>query len=152
MLPKYHILISMLFSFSVWLIFPNIGFYTFAIFFSSVFIDVDHYLVYVKRKKDFNLKRAANYFLEFHKQLKKSIRKRKKVKAPLVVFHTIEFLLLVAVFSLFSKLVFFILIGFLFHSLLDIIDIYLEFGTLSVRYFSLISYLINKDKTDIKQL
>ncbi len=146
MFPKYHILFGAIFSFFLWLIYPAIGLYAILVFLATFLIDVDHYLVYVKRKNSLNPKKATNYFFKIHQGLKPKLKAGKKVKAPLLFTHTVEFLLLVFLFSLFSPFFLFILTGFIFHSLLDVIDMYKEFSTIYPRSFSIIHYYINKKK------
>ena len=58
MLPKWHILFGAIFSMLVYFIFNINLFQVSLIFLASIFIDFDHYLFYVFRKKDFNLKRV----------------------------------------------------------------------------------------------
>ncbi|MBU1136564.1 MAG: hypothetical protein ABIG37_01670 [Nanoarchaeota archaeon] len=181
MLPKHHILLGALFSFTIFLIFPEIKFYTFVIFLSSFLIDFDHYLVYVFRKKDFNLKKANKYFLTIDKQLVESYKNqkipvglfgifrgrnsslpkrsgfqeflyKKNTKAPLMIFHTLEFLIFLLIISYFNKLIFFILLGILIHQFLDAIDIYSRFKTLNPRIWSLTWLMFNRKRKDIEFL
>ena len=135
MLPKWHVLFGFIFAYIVyWFTSINV-FEASLIFLSSVLIDFDHYMWIVKRKEYFNLKKA--YF--WHKNLPK------KHKPIMHIFHTIEFLLFVLILGLFFKLFFFIFIGMLFHSVLDIIEMFYS-GKAGCREFSLIRYLIS-DKT-----
>ncbi len=152
MLPKYHVFYGGVFAFLAWLIFPRIGIYALFIFLASFLIDIDHYFIYVTREKDFNFKKSFTYFTKIHEKIKLNLKKRKKVKAPLVVLHTIEFLILLTILSLFNMVVFFMLVGFFFHSVLDVIQIHFEFKTLSIRHFSLIFYFVDKNNSQIVQL
>jgi len=112
MLPKWHALLGAIFSIILVILFPAIGWLgAFVIFASSVLIDVDHYLWYVWKEKDWSLKKAYFY-------LKNSKRKVKRM----MILHTFEFLLLLGIASFYSKFLFYILIGFVFHSIVDIID------------------------------
>lgn len=149
MLPKPHIFYGAVFSFFLWIIFPNLNWYVLVIFLASFLIDVDHYISYILIKKDFSLKKAYKYFRILHEKMKNLIKKGKKAKAPLVVLHTIEFFIILLFLSFFSNLVLFVFIGFLFHSILDLIDIYMEFGTLYPRQFSVIFFLIDRNRKDI---
>ncbi len=149
MLPKWHVLFGAIFSFLIWLIFPSVRGYASVIFFASFLIDFDHYFIYVYRKKDLNLKKAYIYFLKLKLKINNLLKQRKNVKAPLCLFHTVEFLLLILILSFVNEFVFFIFIGFLFHSLLDIMYLYYEFNTFHPRSFSFILYLINRNKKDI---
>lgn len=142
MLPKGHILLGLLFCFIMHILFPEINLFILSIIFaSSVLIDFDHYLAYFLIKKDFSLKKAYKYFIN----LKYLFTKNKKMKLPLCLFHTIEFLFVLAFLSLFSKLIFYIFIGFLFHSIVDFIYLIHE-NLLFMRQFSLIAWIKNNKR------
>ena len=111
MLPKAHIFYGAIFSIILYLIGLS-PFNSILIFLSSFLIDFDHYLWYVLKKKDFNLKKAF-YFL----------KEMEKKKPMMMVFHTFEFILLILILSFFFNPFLFILMGMLFHSLLDLIDL-----------------------------
>lgn len=130
MLPKTHILFGGIFSILLYFFFNLTLFETFLIFFASFLIDFDHYIWHALRKKDWNLKNAYYYL------------KNLKLEKPfMVLFHTIEFLLLILILSFFWKGFLFILIGMLFHSLLDAIDMNYK-GILYARELSLIRYFV----------
>jgi len=148
MYPGKHVIYGLIFSI---IMLPLINFnlfYASIIFLSSVLIDFDHYLIYVFRKRSPNLKKAIKYFMSFKKKIHYYLDRKKKVKGPIVVFHTIEFLLAAFILSLFSKFIMLIFIGFVFHSLLDMIDIFTEFDTLSPRGYFIFNYIF-KDKETI---
>jgi len=131
MLPKWHVLFGFIFSYIIyWFTSINI-FEAILIFLSSVLIDFDHYLWIAKRKKYFNLKKA--YF--WHKNLPK------KHKPIMHIFHTIEFIIFIGILSFYSSFFFFILIGMVFHSILDIIEMFYS-EKMGCREFSLTRYLI----------
>lgn len=137
MLPKAHILLGGIFSIISYLLFPITAFQASLVFLSSVLIDVDHYIWYVQRKKDDSLKKAYIFF--------KALKKLKKRKRIMMAFHTIEFLIFVAVLSYFFPFFLFILSGMLFHSILDAIDMNRN-NELNLREFSLVRYLVLKHK------
>jgi len=141
MLPKYHILFGFLFTYIIYWVSSITIFQASLIFFASVLIDFDHYLWWVKRKNTWSLKKS--YF--FHKNL------HNRKKPIMMIFHTIEFLLIVGILSLYFNFFIFILIGMIFHSLVDIIYFYHE-KMMYVREFSLIRYLILKKKYPKKYL
>ncbi len=135
MLPKTHAIAGGIFSILIYFIFQISLFNAFLIFLASFLIDFDHSVWYICRKKDFSLKKAYN--------LLKSIEK--PPKPIMVIFHTIEFLLFMFILSFFFEPFLFLLIGMLFHSVLDIID--LEYrGIFNYREFSLIRYLFSNKK------
>ena len=125
MLPKYHIFLGFLFSLILYLVFPFIGFLGFfIIFFSSFLIDIDHYIYYIFKKKDLNLKNAYKYFFEKRKKYISSTKPVKEMSNPAMYFlHGIEILLVLFLLGIFvNKLFLFIFIGFLFHLFLDILE------------------------------
>lgn len=131
MLPKTHIIFGFLFSLILALIFPRqiglVGF--FAIWASSVLIDVDHYLLYVLYKKDLSLKRATSFFYEKAKIFKKLPKEKQKlVHTGLYFLHGIEMIAIILLLFFFFKLNLFlyICIGFSFHIFLDLIHIHQE--------------------------
>lgn len=135
MLPKWHILFGAIFSIIMYYFFSLTYFETSLIFLASIFIDVDHYVWYVNKKKDFSLKKAYILLKEF-----------KKPKTIMMLFHTFEFLLIVFLLCFLWRGFLFILIGMLFHSFLDIIDMGYN-DELEFREFFLSSYLLS-DKND----
>lgn len=130
MLPKYHILFGAIFSLILYFLFPISIFQGSLIFLASVFIDVDHYFWYVFKKKDWNL-------IKTHYFLKNKGRGTRK----LMIFHTIEFHILFVILGLIWPIFYYILIGMIFHSLIDIINLIYE-KRLKSRKFSLIESLI----------
>lgn len=129
MLPKWHAVLGAIFA-ALIVAFSQIGLYGFIlIFFASVFIDFDHYLLFVIRKKDFNLGNAYKFF------------KHTPNKKQFQLFHTIEFFTIIAILSYFSIAFLFILIGMLFHLILDLIAA-AYMNEIHLREFSFIRYLI----------
>ncbi len=126
MLPKTHIILGLIFSSIFFYFFPSIEIWGFLIIFaSSVLIDVDHYLFYLYTKKDWNYFHAKKWFMNKTMEFRKMSReKRKKLaKAIPCIFHGIEAAFILLILSFFSDIFFFVLIGFLFHELLDLIGI-----------------------------
>lgn len=121
MLPSKHIVIGAVFSVFLYLL----GFqlvYVFLFFLSSFLIDVDHYLYYFYRKKDLSLKRAFNWYLALDKRyfaLPKN--SRGKYWYGFCIFHGIEPIILIFIFSIFFKPLVFVSLGFLLHIALDIL-------------------------------
>ena len=125
MYPSQHFILGSIFSFILYLLFPDFigvaGF--FVIVLSGVLIDVDHYLLYSYRKKDSNLKNAYSWFIKkskFIMSLPKS--QRKNFYFGIIILHGIEILALLLFLSLFSQIFFFIFLGFSFHLFLDLIS------------------------------
>ncbi len=107
MLPIVHIAFGILLSI---LLYPHFGFYVIIIFLSSFLIDVDHFLWYGFKYKNWNLKEIYKYYID-----------DEKFRDILNIFHTIEFLILLIVLALYFRFFLFVLIGVGFHYVLDII-------------------------------
>ena len=124
MLPKYHIIYGAIFSLIIYYLFPISLFHAIIIFLSSFLIDVDHYFYYVYTKKDYSLIRAIKWFKKERKKgLKISKKRRKESKLPHYIFHGVELWIILYFLSLLNGIFFFILIGILFHMILDYIEI-----------------------------
>jgi len=102
------------------ILYPVFDNYVIILFISSFIFDIDHYIEYIIRKKDFSLLKA-------YKEAKELNKKQKTLKQVFIIdvlhiFHTIEFLIILGILSFFSKIFLMILIGLLSHNLLDIIE------------------------------
>src|SRR3989344_2053676 len=149
MYPRYHIILGFLFSLLLIIIFP-IGIAGFLlVFLSSFLIDFDHFMIYYFYCRKLSLKSTYKWYNKIDEKVKLLKKKSKKCKAPLDIFHTIEFIFLVFLLSLYSKFFLFILIGMIFHSLLDIIDMYKR-KVLFVREYSIIHFLMKRNKKEYK--
>ena len=125
MYPRYHILIGFLVSASVYLIFPGVGLAGFLIIFlSSFLIDVDHYVYYLFSKKDWSLKNALLTCKKIDKKSRLVPKKdRKNFYSGLYFLHGSEAIIILVVLSFFSNIFLFVLIGFLIHQVLDMIEL-----------------------------
>lgn len=84
----------------------------------GVLIDIDHYLWYVFKYKKFGLAECYSYFtIEAEKN------KWKDIIGIFLIFHTIEFVILMIALSFYSKLALIFSIGLLSHYVLDAIFI-----------------------------
>ena len=123
MYPKQHAILGLIFATILFLFFPEIGFLGFSlIVFSSVLIDVDHYVNHVLNKKDWNLKNAFRWHVFKGKKLLSLLRaERNNYYTGFFFLHGLEVLILFFILSFFFKPFLFIFIGFSFHLILDII-------------------------------
>ena len=128
MLPQWRFLLGAILSLLLW---PFFGFGSLIIFVSSFLVDFDHYLLYIKLTKNYNLSKAYNFM--------KKLAKNKSGKKYLFLFHTIELWLLLIAASLYSRFVFLIFIGVIPHMLFDFI-----ISNSNKRAFSLIAFLIHR--------
>ncbi len=124
MFPSRHILLGGLFTLVVWMFAPNLNpFYLAVIFLSSFLIDFDHFVVGVIRTGKLNLRDIYDY----HEQQDKiKIREKTKgitKKGDFHLFHTIEFHVLIGVLGIFFAPLFYVFIGMVFHSLIDLFSL-----------------------------
>ena len=136
MLPKYHLILGLIFSSLLYWLLSLTIFQTILVLLSSILIDVDHYLWYANRKKDISLKNSYFYLKKLSEKLKKPI---------IMLFHTIEFHILIGLLSFIWIGFFYILIGMIFHSISDLLYLGNK-NMLYIREFSLIRYFILKNK------
>lgn len=106
MFLQYHFFIGLIISL---VLYPLYGLNVLIIFFSSILMDIDHYILYIFKFKSFNLLKANKYFINHE-------------GTSFLFLHTAEFVILLLILSLYSNFVFFILMGVALHLLLDIRD------------------------------
>jgi uncharacterized Tic20 family protein len=151
MLPKYHLIIGAVISFILWLLFPS--FFTpvnsLIIFLSSVFIDVDHYLYYVHKKKDWSLKKAYRWFVDERKiWLNLSKKERKNYKITIMIFHGVELWVILALLIFINKIFLFVLIGIFIHMVIDFIELYTIEKPLYSKVSQVYTFKKNQGKRD----
>ncbi len=139
MIPRQHLFFGLIFVLILFFIFPQIGWIEFFIIIAStILIDFDHYVYYVYKKKNLNLKKAYYWFFENCKKYCSLSREQKnKYYTGFCFLHGVE--ILVILFFLgkfFSVYFYYILIGFSFHLFLDIV--YQIYSKERVDKFSLI--------------
>jgi hypothetical protein len=149
MLPRAHIIVGLISSFILFLVCPQITFfYALIIFLASVLIDVDHYLYYAFRKKDLHLSRAYNWFRGQQKRFAKlKPSERSKYKSTIIIFHGIEFLLVLILLVIFiNKIFLFILIGVIIHLFLDYYDLIVSKRDFYIKISQIYTHIKNKKK------
>lgn len=125
MKPKKHSLIGAIFALILYLIFPQIGIIgAILVFSSTVLIDTDHYLFYLYKTGDWNLKRAFQWFSKSEEKFLSLPRKeRDKYYTGFCFLHGIELLLILFLLGRFLSFYFYyILLGVFFHMFLDVIE------------------------------
>lgn len=103
----------------------------------SVLIDVDHYLLYIRRTGRFDIRGMFRYFEELWK-IEKNIP-----YVGLCLFHTFDFFLAVGVLSLHYPALQPLLAGLLFHFAVDMIDLVRK-GVPFIRAYFLLEHLIRR--------
>ena len=150
MLPSRHLILGAFFSLALLALFPKIGVISFfIILFSSVLIDVDHYIYYVYSKRDISLIRAYTWFAENENKFISLPRKKRNLfYGGFFFLHGFEILLIFFFLGIFiSKYLFFIFVGFALHLIIDIIyqTIYMD----RIDKFSIINDFIKFRKLKI---
>jgi hypothetical protein len=103
----------------------------------GVLIDVDHYLLYIQRRRNFSVSGMFRYYEELQ-PIQASIP-----YVGLCLFHTIDCFLLVAVLGYFYPVLYALLAGLLFHFLFDLFDLWRK-KALLIRAFFLVEHLIRR--------
>ncbi|MEM4181822.1 MAG: hypothetical protein QXX68_01555 [Candidatus Pacearchaeota archaeon] len=126
MRPSNHFFLGFIFSLIFYFIF-NISLLEFTALFLSTwfFIDLDIVFLFVLKKKSISpmkffkwARDRRDFVLSLNKE------QRKKYIYPFRLFHSVEVLILIFLFSFFNKIFLYVLIGFIFHLILDWIDLY----------------------------
>ena len=136
MYTRQHIIASFLLA---GILFPFIGLQnSLLIFFSGFLFDVDHYLYYIFKFRRYSI------FDCYRESIKISKGLLPRPKKPFIhLFHTIEFYLLLGIFSIYFPFLGFVLIGLVLHIILDVID-GVRKKTLFFRVFSLLHFFLKK--------
>lgn len=140
MLPRWHIFFGAIFTSLIWIFSPGISLvYLTLIFLASFLIDFDHYVVAALKTKKISLQNALNYYKIYIEKEKKEVARGIRKKGDFHLFHTIEFHAAVGVAGLFFIPFFYVFIGMLFHSMLDLISLSYN-GTFHRREFFLVNW------------
>ncbi len=101
---KYHFIVSLLLSI---ILYQPYGYQAFLVMLSGFLIDIDHYLWYIIKFKDFSLK--------------KTVEKTKDttIKYKFHVFHLYDIMIILLILSFFSKIFIVLSIGLLVHLIMD---------------------------------
>lgn len=154
MYPSQHLILGFLFSLILFVNFPQIGFIGFSLIILSTFlIDVDHYLFYVYKHKDLSLKNAYKWFVKFTEERKKlSEKERKKYKHIIIIFHGVEFWVILALLSFVHIFFFYIFIGVMFHIFLDMVALTRNKMGFSCILSQTYNWFYNKNRKDLLPL
>ena len=108
---------------------------------SVILIDIDHIIQYVDDTKNLNPKGFFVYFNVLDNYVK--TRTIGKDYLCINLFHTIECYLLLLILAGSFPVLYYVLFGFLFHHLSDLID-QIKYKILYCRAFSILEYFIRK--------
>jgi len=101
------------------ILFPIFGWKSALIIAGGVLIDIDHYFPYAIRYKKFSVFDCYNYYSAQMDKKEFDIN-----LGILLVFHTVEFLAIMAVLSIYNQLALLFTIGMTLHFVLDAIYLY----------------------------
>jgi len=117
---------------------PSLGAGEIAIFaVGAILIDVDHYFLYIQRRRNLSVRGMFRYFEELQ-PIESTLP-----YVGLCVFHTIDFFVLLAALAYWHPLVGFLLAGCLFHFAIDLFDLWRK-GILFIRAYFLVEHLIRR--------
>ena len=144
MLPRWHIFWGAVFTAILYYYIPNAGrLNLFLVFLASFLIDFDHYFNGLIKNKAWTLKANFKYHNKKRIEEEKDIKREIKKRGDFHLFHTIEFHTLVGLLGLLWVGFFYIFIGMVFHSLLDIIYLS-KTGKMHRREFIFFNWLAKK--------
>jgi hypothetical protein len=101
-------------------------------------IDIDHYLWYIFRHKSINILECYKFFIAHHKH-----NNFDESVGILLIFHNLEFLLVMAFLSLYSEIAMLFLFGLILHYSLDLVWL----SSVPKRFLSspsILKWLLNK--------
>lgn len=121
MYPQEHFIFGFIFAGIIFLIMPSIGLIGFMLIaLTSVLVDVDHYVYYVYKTKDFSIARANAWFKRKGKKfLALPYSSRKNYYRAFLFLHGVEWIILFILLSWISIYFCFVAIGLMFHLFLD---------------------------------
>lgn len=131
MFPKYHLLLGFMFSLILFIFCPKITLLTaIIIFLSSFLIDIDHYIFLAFNSKQKNIFKAYFEGIQLKKKsISVSKKQRKDIPGGFYLFHGVESLIILFLLGFFvNKVFYFILIGFLFHLVLDYLESFIYYS------------------------
>lgn len=147
MLPKYHLIIGGIVSILLYLLVHISMIEAFIVFLASFLIDVDHYLLYVFRTKDFSLQRSMEYFYQRRKYLLLlTPHERKRYKKAIFLFHGIECWAIIGALSYFYPFLVFVLLGIAIHIILDYLDLFMIGDPLYGKFSQIYVWFTNRKK------
>lgn len=103
----------------------------------GVLIDVDHYLLYVQRRRDLSLSGMFRYFRELQ-PIQSTIP-----YVGLCLFHTVDFFILLGLLAVIHPPLNYLLAGCLYHFALDLIYLRRE-KVIFIRPFFLVEHFIRR--------
>jgi len=153
MSPKWHFLIGIIASAAL-AIFSNFSFFQISLFFlSSIVIDVDHYIWFALKTKDYNFFNAVKWCSK-NRDIAHSLSKQKRNEYGwgVFIFHSLFLVIILLLLSKIYPIFFFIALGTILHLITDYIAIihFRESWYYKISPFA--TYLTNKNKKSLFKL
>ena len=152
MYPKQHLIFGGLLSIVLLIFFPQVGLIeVFLIILSNSLVDVDHYIYYVYKKKDWSLKNAHNWFTKRNQKFEKlSKKENQRYKRILLIFHGIEFWIILFFISLIFLPFYWILFGVMIHIVFDFSELLSNGISISGKISQVYTFIKNRNKKEFK--
>ena len=149
MLPKWHFLFGYIFSLLLIYFFKFSLLAGLVVFLSSVFIDLDHVLLYFLKTKNLNPFKFYSWAIRQRSDwLGLEYKVRDKYTSPHFILHGIEFLALIIFLSFIHVFFSWILTGVLFHLILDFIEIFYKREHISIKTSQIWLWQRNKNRKE----
>ena len=108
---------------------------------------MDHYLYYIIKERNLSLKKAYNWFkIRGIRWKALSTKERKKHSFAVIIFHGIEPITILFIFSFIYAPLFYIALGFLVHLIEDLVE-EIPLGVAERKVFLSYSIYVNLTKT-----
>jgi len=149
MFPKWHFLYGYIFSIILVYFLKFSLFAGLIVFLSSVFIDLDHVLIYFLKTKNLHPFKFYSWSLvrkEIWKKL--SSKEKEDFKRPHFILHGVEAVFVLILLSYLHVFFFWILLGVLFHLILDFIVLFYEREHLSIKTSQIWLWQRNKNRKE----
>ena len=117
MKPLSHLMFSSILAI---LLYPLYNWKVLFVLAGGFLIDIDHYLWYIYRYKKFNLIDSYRFYMK-----NIEVNDFTNVMGILLIFHSVEFLLVMIILSFYNEYVFIFTIGVILHYLLDLIFLFI---------------------------
>ncbi len=149
MLPKWHFLYGYVFSIILVYFFHFSLFAGLVVFLSSIFIDLDHVLIYFIKTKNLHPFKFYNWSL-VRKEIwnKLSSKEKEDFKRPHFILHGLEAVLILILLSYLHVFFFWILLGVLLHLILDFIVLFYEREHLAIKTSQIWLWQRNKNRKE----
>jgi len=135
-----------LFSIGLFLVLlPFLKLFAFIPLISAILIDIDHYFYYSLTRKDADIRNTYSFFMQL-RQKRDEKKQGSRILYFLAIFHTIEFVVLILILSLFSEIFALITLGIIFHLIIDCIEFMTVKKHLALKSKTIYHYIKTKEE------